>query len=144
MMATMSRSWSRKIIFIVLAMFCGQVVAAPFLDCRGEMIADWEKLDHQIVHVEHDVNEHAVEHSPNPVSHNEQDGHMGHQHNANDNMSMSSSDCDCSCDVCFGVAPIHSHLSQTFLANQSKLLNNFQFFLPAFTLENPFRPPIFT
>ena len=136
-MALMSKFRSTKIIFIVLAMFYGQVVAAPFLDCRGEMMADWEKIDHQIEH-----NDHAADHSPSPVSHNEHDGHMGHQH-SHDEMNMSSSNCDCSCDVCFGVAPIHSPQSQSSLDNQNNLLSNIQFFLPTSTLENPFRPPIF-
>lgn len=140
MITYMNRFWSRNIIFIIITMFSGQILAATFLECRGDMMASWQNLDHatQNTPTENDTDTGHKNHQ----YHADQSSHAKHQH-THDKMEMNSSSCDCSCDVCFGVASIQSpQVTSPLFDNQNSLLNFQQVNLPLATLENPFRPPI--
>lgn len=146
----MKRKTARQLFFVALFAFYGQVLASPFLSCCNESHSQ-------------DSAEETLEETMAPDSHlatmHQHDSMMSrvpagmpgcddfdvgvgkrHQHA----MNMAGPDCAFFCTVC--LAPVSVHLPspefQTLQTLTALQVPDYRFYLPPFSLDNPFRPPI--
>jgi hypothetical protein len=128
----MKKQNSRNIIFLMLLAFCGQVLAAPFLDCCDEMQIMSEDGD-MVLHHNLEMNMSVeMQHMDFDVEHNHADMFGDDANHA----------CGFDCNFCSATTlPLTEELGTQQILSSSKF-SIYNFILPSTKTDTPFKPPI--
>ncbi|MDC0598313.1 hypothetical protein OAP18_00520 [Gammaproteobacteria bacterium] len=131
----MNSVYAKKLVFILLFAFCGQMLASPFLNCCVEMQHGQDTSS--------EMQQHTI------VSHNDE-MQMAERDPAGSHESTSvkadSTECNDLCSFCVvsNSTIVREPAAFNMAAGLAVNASNYAFFSTSSHLDTPFRPPIFT